>query len=534
MPSEISSHLKSKAKTEKEKEVVKPTVINDSLMRQYLIQYNKDNKIFDRNDDPLWDLTHLSLSYKNIIGIDNLDGMTKLTKLQLDNNIICKIENLGELKNLTWLDLSFNMIPKIEGLEQLTKLTDLSLYSNQIQHIEGLDTLTQLNVFSFGKNAVRSYDDAVRYLKKLNNKLQVLNMEDNPYVYTGTSDRDYKFFTICMLRGLKYLDYKLITDVQRKQAQLKYEETVMEIEQQENNKEKEAEKSYDPIHEKAHITDTDDMLEKLLAKDKDALDYKQALGRKFDDYYGPFEEAVIEPRQKYQQGIKQLYNKKDNTIQYCERELRKEQLAAEKRCIEEIKRFQKYRKRAKAEMTERQVEEKVDEDEYGDMLKGELNQMETNLMDIEMCLKAVLLTATQQFKEKVNAINNDIRTKTDEFIQHVKELAETFNQDLKAYALEYQPQFVEFANENAENPEYQNNDEFDFKYEQFESRDIVLEKLERSGATWETELSAIEQNIKKAMNKEWDAKAQSVTEQQQMRNRQIIKEIIDTVKCFYD
>lgn len=130
MPQEISRHLKSKAKTEKEKEVVKPTVINDSLMRQYLIQHNKDNKIFDRNDDPLWNLEHLSLSYKNIIGIDNLDGMTKLTKLQLDNNIICKIENLGELKNLTWLDLSFNMITKIEGLEQLTKLTDLSLYSN--------------------------------------------------------------------------------------------------------------------------------------------------------------------------------------------------------------------------------------------------------------------------------------------------------------------------------------------------------------------------------------------------------------------
>lgn len=100
---------------------------------------------------------------------------------------------------------------------------------------------------------MRSYDDAVRYLKKLSNNLQVLNMEDNPYVYTGTSDRDYKFFTICMLRSLKYLDYKLISENQRSQAKLKYDETVAEIEQQENNKEKEAEKSYDAIHEKAHI-----------------------------------------------------------------------------------------------------------------------------------------------------------------------------------------------------------------------------------------------------------------------------------------
>ena len=122
MPSKISNHLKSKAKTEKEKEVVKPTVINDSLMRNYLIQDHKERKIYDKNDMPIWNLEHLSLSYKNIIGIDNLDGMTNLTKLQLDNNIICKIENLASLKNLTWLDLSFNMIPKIENLEEITVL----------------------------------------------------------------------------------------------------------------------------------------------------------------------------------------------------------------------------------------------------------------------------------------------------------------------------------------------------------------------------------------------------------------------------
>ena len=46
----------------------------------------------DRTDEmPLWELTHLSLSYKNIIEIDNLLGMDKLQRLQLDNNIICKI-----------------------------------------------------------------------------------------------------------------------------------------------------------------------------------------------------------------------------------------------------------------------------------------------------------------------------------------------------------------------------------------------------------------------------------------------------------
>jgi hypothetical protein len=87
----ISSKLKLKAKTEKEKESVKPTVINDKLIKEYFVQYNRDNKIFDKNEEPLWNLNHLALSYKNIIEIDNLKGFEKLEKLQLDNNIICKI-----------------------------------------------------------------------------------------------------------------------------------------------------------------------------------------------------------------------------------------------------------------------------------------------------------------------------------------------------------------------------------------------------------------------------------------------------------
>ncbi len=91
MRAEIKTTLKNKAKTEKDKETVKPTVINDDLIKDYLITYNRENRIYDKNDMPLWELTHLSLSYKNIIEIDNLQAMDKLKKLQLDNNIICRI-----------------------------------------------------------------------------------------------------------------------------------------------------------------------------------------------------------------------------------------------------------------------------------------------------------------------------------------------------------------------------------------------------------------------------------------------------------
>ena len=88
LPKNISKIFQQKANNEKEKETVQPTVINDKLIREYMLRYNKENKIFDMDEEPIWNLTHLQLSYKNIWIIDNLKGMEKLTKLQLDNNII--------------------------------------------------------------------------------------------------------------------------------------------------------------------------------------------------------------------------------------------------------------------------------------------------------------------------------------------------------------------------------------------------------------------------------------------------------------
>jgi hypothetical protein len=57
--------LKTKSKIEKDPESVKPTVINDKLIKAYMVQYHKDNKIFDQDDMKIWDLTHLSLSYQS-------------------------------------------------------------------------------------------------------------------------------------------------------------------------------------------------------------------------------------------------------------------------------------------------------------------------------------------------------------------------------------------------------------------------------------------------------------------------------------
>lgn len=172
---------------------------------------------------PLWELTHLSLSYKNIIEIDNLQGMDRLQKLQLDNNIICRIQGLDHLVNLEWLDLSFNLIERIEGLDKLNKLTDLSLFSNNISQISGLETLTKLNVLSLGSNKIGDYGEAIKYLYNLRlPNLQVLKMADNPFYKAKESE--YKNYAIAFLRKLKYLDYELIDEETRSSAQEKHRE----------------------------------------------------------------------------------------------------------------------------------------------------------------------------------------------------------------------------------------------------------------------------------------------------------------------
>lgn len=170
---------------------------------------------------------------------------------------------------LRWLDLSFNLIEKIEGLGNLTKLTDLSLFSNRITIIEGLDNLNQLNVLSFGQNLVRQHDDAVQYLKKLKNKLEVLKMSDNPYNYVGQNEQDYTLYTVEVLKGLKYLDYTLIDDQLRKQASAKHGDAMgdLDSQQQEN---KEEEKCIDCELIEARIETTDRMLQKILDANEEA------------------------------------------------------------------------------------------------------------------------------------------------------------------------------------------------------------------------------------------------------------------------
>lgn len=84
MQPHVQNKFKDKQKIEKNAESVKPTVINDTLIECYMHDYHRENKIFDQEHMRIWDLTHLSLSFKSkppvsykpssldIVEIDNL------------------------------------------------------------------------------------------------------------------------------------------------------------------------------------------------------------------------------------------------------------------------------------------------------------------------------------------------------------------------------------------------------------------------------------------------------------------------------
>lgn len=65
MQQHVRENLKFKTKIERDAETVKPTVINDKLIEDYLVTYNRENKIFDQQNMRIWDLTHLSISFKS-------------------------------------------------------------------------------------------------------------------------------------------------------------------------------------------------------------------------------------------------------------------------------------------------------------------------------------------------------------------------------------------------------------------------------------------------------------------------------------
>lgn len=274
-------------------------------------------------------------------------GLGALVKLKLDNNKIWKIQNLGHLVNLEWLgatcpfpspppfpqkqrlctprraaltagllprldppltptaDLSFNNIEKIEGLETLVKLTDLVLFNNLITELEGLDTLQSLCTLSVGNNRLEHLGpdgehQGLMYLRQIPS-IRILNLDGNPICM----NEDYRPYVLAHIKNLRYLDYRLVDGGAVTAAKERYQDQILEIEEQEATQQAEEEKRAKEAAKEARLAEAnlgglEGLLDKMLAEDKDlkkvaALDtHNSMLEESIDSYRIEFVEKVQE------------------------------------------------------------------------------------------------------------------------------------------------------------------------------------------------------------------------------------------------
>lgn len=166
-------------------------------------------------------------------------------------------------------------------------------------------------------------------------------MADNPF--TKYNEAEYKQYAIAWLKDLKYLDYELIDEEARVNANEKYKEEIADKENQKANEKKdEALHQIDEDLKAAKIDCTDGMLEKILHEDEDSQ--KLMAQPKYHEIFGPFEQTIEEFTTKYQSEMKSLHKEKTRTIIYCDKVLRDAEREAEKESIKLIEAFKSKRK----------------------------------------------------------------------------------------------------------------------------------------------------------------------------------------------
>ena len=83
------------------------------------------------------------------------------------------------------------------------------------------------------------------------------------------SEQGYKYSAVFLLKNLKYLDYILIDESLRQQAEDNCKDAYQQLNDQNAQKKDDDDKITDPELAEAHIDCTERMLDKILAQDVD-------------------------------------------------------------------------------------------------------------------------------------------------------------------------------------------------------------------------------------------------------------------------
>ena len=380
----------------------KPRLITIELIKDAIAEYKQEKGIFSLEITQN-SCTELSLSFRKILQISNLENLINVKILKLDNNMIMRIENLSKLKNITWLDLSFNYISEIEGLEDLENLTDLSLFSNQITEVKNLEHNRKLNVLSIGKNLIQDAKVLALYLKKFNN-LQALCVHMNPFCkdednvqkileqnqQTQRFPGSYEPLIQNLLK-LKYLDWKPEND----------EEKMMEE------------------RAKLHNADLDEIIDffprviKNIKEDIAGGVTWEGLMKipGLEDQINITEKAINEDINKYKETILEIQKEKDAIINLHKKELDKNEEKFIVKSKEMIRTFKRNFKQFVADLKSGKITG-VKSNEDAEKYIG-LEKLKNDLLEIEVYEKQQLIDFIKAFRKDVGDKNSIMVEKTD-------------------------------------------------------------------------------------------------------------------------
>jgi len=405
----------------------KPRLITIELIKDAIAEYKQEKGIFSLEITQN-SCTELSLSFRKILQISNLENLINVKILKLDNNMIMRIENLSKLKNITWLDLSFNYISEIEGLEDLENLTDLSLFSNQITEVKNLEHNRKLNVLSIGKNLIQDAKVLAMYLKKFNN-LQALCVHMNPFCkdednvqkileqnqQTQRFPGSYEPLIQNLLK-LKYLDWKPINEEYRESIINNYQSSNKDekLGQDENDEEKMMEE-----RARLHNADLDEIIDffprviKNIKEDIAGGVTWEGLMKipGLEDQINITEKAINEDINKYKETILEIQKEKDAIINLHKKELDKNEEKFIVKSKEMIRTFKRNFKQFVADLKSGKITG-VKSNEDAEKYIG-LEKLKNDLLEIEVYEKQQLIDFIKAFRKDVGDKNSIMVEKTD-------------------------------------------------------------------------------------------------------------------------
>lgn len=143
------------------------------------------------------------------------------------------VTNLADLTVLCSIDLSFNHITTIENLDGLSNLRVLSFFHNKISKIQNMETLINLSNFSIAHNNITDTKD-IEYLRQFR-ELRALTISDNPVC----EERNFRYLVLAYLSDLRFLDYRLISQEERKAAIPYYHDQILKMQDIKEKEDKE-------------------------------------------------------------------------------------------------------------------------------------------------------------------------------------------------------------------------------------------------------------------------------------------------------